>query len=88
MINLELTNPSFQITLDINKKNNILIVDYKGYLEFYAYFYELLLCKNKDYKIRLSNKNLDSKNTIFLDFTSILNIYMSLSYKRGTILYE
>lgn len=88
MINLELTNLSSQVTLDINKNNNILIIDYKGYLEFYSYFYELLISKNKNYKIRLSNKNLDSKNTIFLDFTSVFNIYMSFSYKKGTLLYE
>lgn len=88
MINLELTNPSSQVTLDINKKNNILVVDYKGYLNFYSYFYESLLCKNKNYKIRLSNKTLDTKNTIFLDFTSVLNIYMSFVYKKGTLLYE
>lgn len=88
MINLELTNKSSQRTIDINKNNHILIVDYKGYLEFYSYFYELLVSKNKNYKIRLSNKNLDCKNSIFLDFTSVLNIYMSFSYKKGTLLYE
>lgn len=88
MINLELATSKSQVIIDINKINNILIVDYKGYLNFYKYFYYLLIKKNNNYSIRISNKSLNSKNTIFLDFTSILNIFMLLDYKKGTLLYE
>lgn len=88
MINLELTDSYKQTTIDINKYNHIVLCNYEGYISFYNYFYELIAKKNKEYGIRLSNKTLDSKNAIMFDFTSIANIFVSLEYKKGTLLYE
>lgn len=88
MINLELTDLYSQRVIDINKINYLLIGKYDGYLEFYTYFYELLINKNKDYKIRFDNSVIDSKNSLFFDFTSLYNVLLSLEFKKGSLLYE
>ncbi len=88
MINLELTDLSSQRTIDINKINYLLIGDYSGYLKFYTFFYESLVSKNKDYKIKIDNSVIDSKNSLFFDFTSVYNIFLALEFKKGTLLYE
>lgn len=88
MINLELTSSDSQTILDINKSNHIVLGNYDGYIKFYNYFYEVLVKKNKEYMVRLSNKSLDYKNTIMFDFTSVSSIFSSLEYKKGTLLYE
>ncbi len=88
MINLELTDLSSQRTIDINKINYLLMGDYSGYLKFYTYFYESLVNKNKDYRIRIDNSVIDSKNSLFFDFTSVYNMFLALEFKKGTLLYE
>lgn len=88
MINLELTNTNTQRVVDINKINYLLIGNYDGYIKFYTYFYECLINKNKDFKIRIDNNVIDSKNTILFDFTSIYNMFLALELKKGSLLYE
>lgn len=44
--------------------------------------------KNRDSHVKIGNYNLDSKNAVLFDFTSIASILSMIEYRKGTLLYE
>lgn len=65
-----------------------MVINKKSLFSFYYKFYRLIELKDKNIKIFLGEKSIESKNCIlfsFLDFTEILN---NLNFKKGTLFYE
>ena len=80
--------PDRQLSYSIKKHNHILLKDYQGYLHIYHYFYQVFYNKNKDIQIKIGNINVDNKNAILFDLSSISSILMQMEFKRGSILFE
>lgn len=80
MINLKLSGLREE-NLTIEKNNNIIILNYEKYIEFYKHFYE----KND---LFIENKEVTKKDCVFIDITSIGLIMKELEFKKNTLLYD
>lgn len=88
IINLELQYDDEYFVIDINKRNKILISDYKAYIHFYDLFYSFYYRKDKGIKIKLGNNPLDAKNSLMLDFSNVRNIISALDNIKGSLFME
>lgn len=72
----------------IQKENSILILNKNEMLKFYYQFYSCIENKNKEVKISIGEKILDSRNTILFSFCNYKEILEQLKFKKGTLFYE
>ncbi len=88
MINLQITDTSFDIFEPILKHNYLLVLNEKKLFQFYFSFYTLLVEKNNNITIKIGNKKLDYKNAILFSFCDFNEIIYNLTFKKGSLIYE
>ena len=77
-----------ELIMYISKTNNVLFRDKKKMYEFFDYFHQILINKNKEYEIYINNSKLDSKSYNLINLIDYTAIFNNLEYKKGTILFN
>ena len=67
--------------ISIEKDNKLKIINYKIYLDFYKYFY-------LKQGLFIQNKEVNKKDFIVIDVTSIIGIIKQMEFSKGSIFYE
>lgn len=87
-MNLKIQNEKEEYLLPVVKDNAIFILDKKEMFKFYYQFYQCIESKNRNIKISIGEKLIDSKNTILFSFLDYKEIMESLKFKKSSLFYE
>lgn len=71
----------YEKNISIEKDNKLKIINYKTYLDFYKHFY-----LKQD--LFIQNKEVNKKDFIVIDVTSIIGIIKQMEFSKGSIFYE
>ena len=71
----------YEKNISIEKDNKLKIINYKTYLDFYKYFY-------LKHGLFIQNKEVNKKDFIVIDVTSIIGIIKQMEFSKGSIFYE